>query len=226
MMFEREYNKPIKRKASEVKIDYEASDSQDLEQWSWEGNSGYVEVAGDVYYVKDKKIYYVKNIRADYSFGTGEYNIYDRKAGPQIPDDIKKKLKKSKLKRNGKDMVFYHGTDSDFKKFVNNFEGQNFSMGNYWKGMYFTETPEYAETFGNTMKVVAINATKPIWMKSNKMDLEEEKWHETDINSFEEYLQKQGYDAIINHNKKTSQMSEVIVFDAKKVFIVSQDYTS
>lgn len=111
-----------------------------------------------------------------------------------IPSEVVKKLKKSKLKKKGKDIVFYHGTDADFKHFSNDFEGQNFSMGNFWKGMYFT---------------------KPLYAVGEKFKKLEQEWNKSDINKFEDYILSLGYDAIIHIDKKRSRMSEVILFGAK-----------
>jgi len=219
---EREYNKTITRNVKDVKIDYESSDTGDLEQWAWDGNEGYSEVAGDIYYVKDKKIYYVKNLTAEYDFKSGSYNIYSNKDNERIPPDIVKKLKKSKFKKNGKPIIFYHGTDANFKKFNNDSEGQNFSMGNFWKGMYFTDTVAYADSFGSIVKKVVINSKKPYYPGNSKSSEIEEAWHLSKYNKFEDYLMSQGFDSIVHMSTKKSQMTEVIVFDPKLVHIINQ----
>lgn len=213
LLLEREFNKTIQRDASKIKIDYESSDMEDLRDWAVD-NEGYTELANDVFYVKSGKISFVDNVKSDYNFKTGVFEI-SHIINMDIPKDIVKKLKKSKLKKSGKDMVFYHGTDADFKDFSNDFEGINFSMGNFWKGMYFTDTEEYAKTFGKYLKRVCINSVKPLYAIGDKFREIEEDWHESGINKLEEYILSLGYDAIIHIDKKRSRMSEVIVFDPK-----------
>ncbi len=213
LLLEREFNKSIKRNAEDIKIDYESSDMEDLRDWAVE-NNGYTELANDVFYVKDGKISFVSNVKSDYNFKTGVFEILPL-INMAIPKDIVKKLKKSKLKKKGKDIVFYHGTDADFKDFSNEFEGINFSMGNFWKGMYFTDTEEYAKTFGKNLKRVCINSKKPLYAVGDTFSKIEEDWHESGINKLEEYILSLGYDVIIHIDKKRSRMSEVIVFDAK-----------
>jgi uncharacterized protein with NRDE domain len=212
-LLEREFNKVIKRNAKDIKIDYEASDMQDLRDWA-EDNDGYIELATDVFYTKDGKISFVSNVRSDYNFKTGVFEISPI-INMAIPIDVVKKLKKSKLKKNGKDIVFYHGTDADFKEFSNEFEGKNFTMGNYWKGMYFTDTEEYAKTFGKHMKRVCLNSQKPLYTVSNKFKQIEDDWKESKYNKLEDFILSLGYDTIIHIDKKRSRMTEVIVFDAK-----------
>ena len=213
LLLERQFNKTINVDPKNITIDYESSDMEDLRDWS-RNNDGYTELANDVFYVKSKKISFVSNVKSDYNFKTGKFEISSLTT-KEIPQEIIKKLKKSKLKKKGKDIVFYHGTDTDFKHFSNDFEGQNFSMGNFWKGMYFTDTEEYARTFGSIMKTVCINSVKPLYAIGEKFTELEENWHESGINKFQDYILSLGYDAIIHIDKKRSRMSEVIVFDAK-----------
>jgi len=213
LLLEREFTSAIKRNAEDIKIDYESSDMEDLRDWA-RNNDGYTELANDVFYVKSGKISFVSNVKSNYNFKTGEFEISPL-INMTIPSDIVKTLKKSKLKKNGKDIVFYHGTDADFKEFNNDFEGLNFSMGNFWKGMYFTDTEEYAKTFGKNMKRVCLNSQKPLYTSSNKFKQIEEDWSDSKFNKLEEYILSLGYDAIIHIDKKRSRMSEVIVFDAK-----------
>ena len=215
LLLEREFNKPVTRNPKDIKIDYESSDMEDLRDWARD-NNGYSELSSDVFWVKDKKIHLVSNVRSDYDFKNGEFVISEL-SKPSIPKDIVKKLKKSKLKKKGKDIVFYHGTDADFKEFSNDFEGANFSMGNWWKGMYFTDTEEYAATFGKHLKKVCINSVKPLYYIPGKEEINEleDKWKESKYNKFQDFLLSLGYDSIIHIDKKRSRMSEVIVFNPK-----------
>lgn len=73
-LLEREFNKTIQRDASKIKIDYESSDMEDLRDWASE-NDGYTELANDVFYVKYGKISFVDNVKSDYNFKTGEFEI-------------------------------------------------------------------------------------------------------------------------------------------------------
>lgn len=61
---------------------------------------------------------------------------------------------------NGDLMVLYHGTASDFNIFSHSKIGETGSSYGY--GFYFTDNKDIAKSYGNNMKKVYLNITKPI----------------------------------------------------------------
>ena len=210
----REYGNKIKAKIKDVKNIEELSDNEELEKMIWDNTEGWYELGSNIFKIKDGSAYFVTNLRADFNWDTRKFDIVEREKTPYLPKEAYTFTKKSKLKKNKKPIVFYHGTDAEFKKFSNNFEGRNFSMGNFWGGMYFSEIKDDARIFGKDLKLVVINAKKPLWKASKDFQKIYDAWEQTEgEESLQAYILSKGYDTIVHHSKRTGLKTEVIVFD-------------
>ena len=221
LLEKREYGNKIQANVSDVKNIFELSDYQELEQTLWNGDEGWYELTSDIFKIEGGSVYFVTNLRADYNFSTHEFDVVKRAGPPPIPKEAYKFTKNSRLKKDKKPIVFYHGTDADFDKFSNEFEGDNFSMGNFWKGMYFTEIKDDATIFGKNLKYVVINSKKPLYKVGKTFEKLYEEWGQQDkYLKLEEFIQHKGFDSIVHISKKTGLKTEVIVFDPKLIMII------
>jgi len=95
-------------------------------------------------------------IRADTSQETdSEGNI--------VPPELSAALKNSKIRnRKGQLIVCYHGTNSDFEEFKDDFISQNSgNIGWFGKGFYFTDCTKLAQSYGSNLKKCYLNITNP-----------------------------------------------------------------
>jgi len=83
--------------------------------------------------------------------------------GNSVPSDIADALRNSKIRnRKGQLIVCYHGTNSDFSEFKDEFISSNSgNIGWFGKGFYFTDSSKLAQSYGKLQKRCYLNITNP-----------------------------------------------------------------
>ena len=81
--------------------------------------------------------------------------------GNVVSQELATALRKSKVRnRKGQLIVCYHGTNSDFKEFKDEFISQNSgNIGWFGKWFYFTDNTRLAQRYGNSLKKCYLNIT-------------------------------------------------------------------
>ena len=137
-------------------------------------------------------------------------NINDFLNEQKLNENFKKWFSNSILKKNGKPIIMYHGTNIEFDTFNIN------KMRSGWlsKGFYFTESKEEAKHYGKIILPVYLKIEHPFiiegdtvnddgtvnWSRSTKEQLID-KYPEIaniDNKDISNFLYNKGYDAIIN----------------------------
>lgn len=136
--------------------------------------------------------------------------------GNVVPPDIASKLRNSRIRnRKGQLIVCYHGTNSDFKEFKDEFISQNSgNIGWFGKGFYFTDNSRLAQRYGTNLKKCYLNVTNPFIYSSedsiytlyalgveprvydNRLQPYAYLEDETPIEVFTEAIKKAGYDGV------------------------------
>lgn len=83
--------------------------------------------------------------------------------GNVVPSDIASALRNSKIRnRKGQLVVCYHGTNSDFEEFKEDFISSNSgNIGWFGKGFYFSDSEKLAQSYGSKLKKCYLNITNP-----------------------------------------------------------------
>lgn len=83
--------------------------------------------------------------------------------GNVVPPDIAIALKSSKIRtRDGRLIVCYHGTPSEFNEFKDEFISENSgNIGWFGKGIYFSDSLKLSQSYGNNIKRAYLNITNP-----------------------------------------------------------------
>ena len=94
-------------------------------------------------------------------YSVSELNVDNE--GNLVPNDILSELSGSKIRdRKGRLKVCYHGTNSDFKDFKEEFISSNSgNIGWFGKGFYFTDSPKLAQSYGSIQKKAYLNIKNP-----------------------------------------------------------------
>jgi len=71
----------------------------------------------------------------------------------------------TKLSKNGKPIIAYHGTDSAFKKFDISYMGRH-DEGFYGRGFYFSLDKAEASDYGSTIMEVNIDVKNPFYLRT------------------------------------------------------------
>lgn len=136
--------------------------------------------------------------------------------GNVVPPEISSALKNSKVRnRKGQLIVCYHGTNTQFDEFKEDFISSNSgNIGWFGKGFYFTNSEKLAKSYGSVQKKCYLNITKPFVYSSPDSVFElltlgvnprsyEGRLQpyayledETPIDEFTEAIKKAGYDGV------------------------------
>ena len=83
--------------------------------------------------------------------------------GNVVPEEIAKALSNSKVRnRKGELIVCYHGTNSDFSEFKEDFISNNSgNIGWFGKGFYFSDSEKLSQSYGSILKKCYLNITNP-----------------------------------------------------------------
>ena len=146
---------------------------------------------------------------------------------------FKRWFKNSKVKRNGKPVICYHGTPHQFKAFSSDHYSK-YDSGYLGLGFYFTASPKIASNYsrrsenGNVMPVF-LSLQNPFILTKATMDLDVGYVRVANISAdlqkkglhfkkamtiaakqYREELEKAGYDGIIDD--MTNDMSQIVAF--------------
>lgn len=169
--------------------------------------------------------------------------------GNVVPEELASKLADSKVRnKKGQLIVCYHGTNSEFKEFKEDFISENSgNIGWFGKGFYFSNSQKLSQSYGKNLKRCYLNITKPFIYSSEDsiytlLDLGVSPRvyegrlqpyayleDETPIEIFTEAVKKAGYDGVIFSYKQgnykslvrgAGQASEYVCFNASQVYML------
>jgi len=137
-----------------------------------------------------------------------------KKAGDTTTEQFKKWFANSKMKRNGKPIKFYHGTNADFSVFDREKLGDNTAHTTAGLGHFFTEDKATADKYGDDTHEVYLSIKNPYVVTSETLD----KRMGDDAKAFADKLKAKGYDGIYVSDAKYS-----IAFDSNQVKLTSNE---
>lgn len=169
--------------------------------------------------------------------------------GNVVPAELSSILKNSKIRnRKGQLIVCYHGTNSDFTEFKEDFISQNSgNIGWFGKGFYFSDSSKLSQSYGSKLKRCYLNITNPFIYSSEESiykllslgveprvynsRLQPYAYLETEepIEVFTEAVKKAGYDGVKFSYKQgryrgpipgTSAASEFVCFSPDQVHLL------
>ena len=118
-------------------------------------------------------------------------------------------------------MLFYHGTSSNFSSFKNEF----IEKGTHGAGFYFTPNIDAAKSYGDRVITVKLDIKNPLTLSglSSDQDLRDmfPKAHTENDLTFE--IIKHGYDGVVvygNSKRTGTYIREVVVFYPKQIEIM------
>lgn len=176
-----------------------------------------------------------------------EYEVDNE--GNAVPEDISVALRNSKIRnRKGQLIVCYHGTNSDFKEFKEDFISQNSgNIGWFGKGFYFSDSSKLSTSYGSILKRCYLNITNPFIYSSEdsiytlyssgvsprvyngRLQPYTYLEDETPVEVFTEAIKKAGYDGVKFSYKQgkyrgpipgTSSASEFVCFSTDQIFLI------
>ncbi len=147
----------------------------------------------------------------------------------------KSTFNKSKIKKNGKLMIVFHGSNVDFDVFEKNKIGSHTDSGMWGKGFYFTNFEATAKAYGKFVKRYYINIENPFIINdfktkedvANYLNISEDILSENSaglirpminfVGQFTSEVKYKGHDGIIVSRNPTI---EYVVFDPDQVKLV------
>lgn len=93
------------------------------------------------------------------------FRLFEAEMAQAAEQDVKTWIGNSKVSKNGKPLIVYHGTSAKFDKFDKSWMGQT-DEGYYGRGFYFTGDREYAKEFGSNVIEAYLKIENPFYIRT------------------------------------------------------------
>lgn len=133
--------------------------------------------------------------------------------------EVKNFIKGSKMIKDNKPMIFYHGSKSDFKKFDKNKIGSETDAGFLGSGFYFYTVYNEAAQYGK-VKAFLLNIKKPYYIKQTELEKLSKANSNKVSKKFTKDLIAKGYDGVYDNSLNRG---ETVVFNTKQIFYLDID---